>query len=332
MSEPMPPFELSRPQTVGQAVKALNALPEGRLIAGGTDLIANMRRGLVESKNLIDISAIAELHEMEFGKDGLRIGAGVTLREICNDMRIRADYPAIAQASDGVAGPGHRAAATIGGNLCQDTRCIYYNQSHWWRKSNGFCLKFKGDICHVAPTGRRCRAAFSGDLAPALIVHGTNIQIAGPGGTRRVAIAELYNEDGSDYLRLAPDEIIIAVHLPAFNPMAPVVSAYEKVRMRGAIDYPLAGVAVSCRRSNTGEAELQIAVTGTNSAPFLLKNVSPFNAGDGLDNYLADLSKLIQKQVSPQRTTTAAAHYRRLTAAAVAQRLARKLLLESSSG
>ena len=130
---------------------------------------------------------------------------------------------------------------TVGGNLCLDTRCIYYNQSEWWRRANGYCLKKRGDTCHVAPQGKRCHAAFSGDLAPALLVLGAEIDIAGPDGVRRIPLAELYVEDGRAHLALQPDEIVVAVRLPA-NPLA---STYQKVRVRGAIDYPLAGVAVA---------------------------------------------------------------------------------------
>ena len=123
-----------------------------------------------------------------------------------------------------VAGPSHRQVATLGGNICLDTRCVYYNQSHWWRKANGFCLKYQGEVCHVAPSGNRCRAAFSGDLAPALMVHDAEVEIAGPTGRRRQALAEFYQEDGAAHLLLEPGEIVVAVHLPASGR----VSDYEK--------------------------------------------------------------------------------------------------------
>src|SRR5207342_2518557 len=133
---------------------------------------------------------------------------------------------------EAIAAPGHRAIGTVGGNLCLDTRCIYYNQSEWWRSANAYCLKNRGDTCHVAPQGRRCHAAFSGDLAPALMALGAEIEIAGPAGRRGIPLADLYAEDGRAHLKLAPGELILWVQLPA----APPPSAYAKVRLRGSID------------------------------------------------------------------------------------------------
>jgi 4-hydroxybenzoyl-CoA reductase subunit beta len=333
MSELLPEFAMTRPETVDQAVVAIVARPGSRFMAGGTDLIVNMRRGLVETDHLIDLTGISELRRLGTGDGGLSIGAGVTLSEICANREIRRHYGAIAQACDGIAGPGHRSAATVGGNLCLDTRCIYYNQSHWWRKSNNFCLKYKGDICHVAPVGKRCRAAFCGDLAPALMVHGADVEIAGPNGRRRMALSDLYQEDGGNHLRLEPGEFIIAAHVPPTGGAAPVASAYAKVRIRGAIDFPLAGVAVACRKTAEGSIAVTTALTGTNSRPFLIEGFDPVEPDQDRTAAFAELEKLVQKQVSPQRTTTSASHYRRLAVSALARRLATSvtMALESTS-
>src|SRR5262249_36915280 len=146
---------------------------------------------------------------------GLHIGAGVRIATLARNPIIATRYRALAEASKSVAGPGHRAMATIGGNLCLDTRCIFYNQSRWWRRSNGFCLKRGGDVCHVAPQGQRCHAAFTGDLAPALLALGAQAEIA-DGRTRwRIPLSELYVDDGRAHLALAADELLVAVHLPA---------------------------------------------------------------------------------------------------------------------
>ena len=325
MSEALPTFKLDRPQTVDQAIAAIASQPGSRFIAGGTDLIVNMRRGLVDAGNLIDLSGISELHRLADGKSGLAIGAAVTLRELCGNEFIRNAYPAIAQASDAIAGPGHRSMATVGGNLCLDTRCIYYNQSRWWRKANDFCLKYKGDTCHVAPASKRCRAAFCGDLAPALLVHGAEIEIAGPDGCRRIPLAELYHEDGAGWLRLERHELITAIHVPPPDPASRTASAYAKVRIRGAMDFPLAGVAVACRHTCDGTFHVTAAVTGTNSRPFLVEGIEPVDPGQDRDAQLAQLEKLVQRQVSPQRTTTTASHYRRLAVSALARRLTSRL-------
>lgn len=316
----LPDFSLSRPQSAEEAVAERAAAPSAHYLAGGTDLIVNLRRGLVETDLLIDLTGIDELARLTADQAGLTIGAGVTLADLAADQTVLDDYPAIAQAATAVAGPGHRAAATTGGNLCLDTRCLYYNQSEWWRRSNDYCLKYRGDVCHVAPTGDKCRAAFSGDLAPALLVHDAEVEIAGPKGRRRLPLAELYRDDGAAHLTLAPEELLVAVYLPAGSRR----SAYEKIRVRGAIDFPLAGVAVAV--TERGEpARLKIAVTGTNSRPFLIECLDDLDAGQLGETELVRIEKAVQKQVSPVRTTMVAGHYRRLAAATLARRIAADL-------
>ena len=317
MTALLPDFDLSRPQSAEEAVAQRLAAPASRYLGGGTDLIVNMRRGLVETDLLIDLTGIAELASLSADESGFHIGAGVSLAELAAHPAVLNDYAAIVQAASAVAGPGHRAAATLGGNLCLDTRCLYYNQSEWWRRSNDYCLKYRGDVCYVAPTGDTCRAAFSGDLAPALLVHDAEVEIAGPEGRRRLPLAELYRDDGAAHLTLAPQELLVAVHLPA----DPRRSAYEKIRLRGAIDFPLAGVAVAI--TDDGRMRrLKIAVTGTNSRPFLIADLDDLDAGQLGEAELVRIEKAVQKQVSPLRTTMVAGHYRRLAAATLARRLA----------
>ena len=321
MSEAMPPFTLASPATVEEALAALHAAPDAALSAGGTDMIVRIRKRLAEPGVLVNISGIGEMDGLERTDTGVRIGAGVTLARIERSELIASGYPAIAKAAAGVAGPSHRQVATLGGNLCLDTRCVYFNQSHWWRKAHDFCLKYKGDTCHVAPNGKRCRAAFSGDLAPALMVHDAEVEIAGAGGRRRMPLQDMYREDGAAHLTLDPRELVVAVHLPQ-NGRA---SDYEKIRVRQSVDFPLAGVAVA--RDDDGQApRLLVAVTGTNSMPLMIKppGMQPGTAAD--EAFFLALDKLVQKAVSPQRTTQIAPHYRRLSAAALAVRLARKLL------
>ena len=215
----------------------------------------------------------------------------------------------------------------MGGNLCLDTRCIYYNQSEWWRRANGYCLKHRGDICHVAPQGQHCHATFSGDLAPALMILNAEVEIAGNAGRRSLPLADLYVEDGRAHLVLGDDEIVVAVHLP----LDPPPSMYTKARTRGAIDFPLAGVAVALAAEDGQVATLRVGLTGTNSRPFLLEGTDAF-IGRPLDKAaLAQLERLVQKQVQPMRTTLASAHYRRLVASALARRLAADLFSHSGA-
>ena len=218
------------------------------------------------------------------------------------------------EAARSIAAPGHRSVATLGGNLCLDTRCLYYNQSEQWRRSNGYCLKYGGDTCHVAPQGRKCRAAYSGDLAPALLVLQAEVETT----SRRMLLEELYRDDGANHLQLAPGEIVCAVRIPAPRGR----SGYAKARARGAIDFPLAGVAMALELRSGHIAQLRVALTGTNSRPFVLSGTDAFIGGkpDG-----ATLAKLVQKQAAPMRTSVTAADYRRQAAMVLARRLLDRL-------
>ena len=321
MTEVLPDFTLLRPDSIAAAIAAFEAHPDARYLAGGSDLLVNIRHGLSPAKTLIDLGAIAALKVLDEDDAGLHIGAGVSLATLADAPQLGVRAGAIREAARSIAGPTHRNVATLGGNLCLDTRCLYYNQSDWWRQSNGFCLKYRGDICHVAPRGDRCRAAFSGDLAPALILHRAEVALAGPKGSRRLPLEEFYIEDGAAPLALEAGEIVTGVHLARSNAR----STYGKIRIRGAMDFPLAGVAVACEDQN-GAHLFRLAFTGTNSCPVLARGVPVLEAGQTPDAYFAALEKLVQKTVSPQRTTTTQPHYRRLSVAAVASRLARRLL------
>ncbi|HUI95214.1 MAG TPA: 4-hydroxybenzoyl-CoA reductase subunit beta [Xanthobacteraceae bacterium] len=321
MTALMTDFSVTRPHTLADAIAARRDHAAAAFIAGGTDLVVNMRHGIRRPALLIDLSGVAELAGIETAPDGMRIGAGVTIATLASSPVIVAHYGAVAQAAAAIAGPAHRTMGTVGGNLCLDTRCVYYNQSEWWRRSNSYCLKHRGEICHVAPQGQRCHAAFTGDLAPALLALDAQVEIAGSQGRRRIPLADLYAEDGRAHLRLGADEILIAVHLPSDPPR----SAYAKVRTRGAIDYPLAGVAVALAAQGGVLTRLRIGVTGTNSRPFVVADTAPLQGKTIDDQTLQQIDRLVQKQVQPMRTTIASAHYRRLAAAALARRLVAQL-------
>jgi len=179
------PFELKRATSLAEAVAWLGADPRARLLAGGTDLIPNLRRGIESVSVLVDLGGVRGMSDIVHSNGGTVLGAGVTLARLADDASIARQYPALAEAAHAVAGPGHRSVATLGGNLCLDTRCVFYNQSQWWRAVNRYCLKRGGDVCHVAPQGQRCHAAFSGDLAAPLLVLGAEAERLSPRGRRR---------------------------------------------------------------------------------------------------------------------------------------------------
>ncbi|HEX8012081.1 MAG TPA: 4-hydroxybenzoyl-CoA reductase subunit beta [Casimicrobiaceae bacterium] len=321
--ERMPELELKRPRSLAEAAAMLAASPAARVLAGGTDLVPNLRRGLERPSVLVDLSAVRGYRDIAGDGAGLALGAGVRLATLSEDARIARDYRALAEAARAAAAPGHRNAATLGGNLCLDTRCVFYNQSAWWRAANGYCLKRGGTVCHVAPQGEHCHAAFAGDLAPALLVLGAEVEIASSGGTRRVALGELYRDDGAAHLTLARDEVLARVLLPA--PAASVASGYRKARARGAIDFPLAGVACALAMREGVLSALRVALTGTNSRPIVLSGTEALLGRPIADDALNALGKLVQKQVSPMRTTVTHSNYRRQVAAVLAQRLVREL-------
>jgi 4-hydroxybenzoyl-CoA reductase subunit beta len=321
MSALLPGFRILCPAAVDEAVAACQGRDDARYLAGGTDLIVNLRRGLGTPALLIDLTGIGELSDLRCGDGGTRVGAGVRIARLAADPAVGSRYPALREAALTVAAPGHRNLATVGGNLCLDTRCIYYNQSDWWRAANAFCLKYQGEVCHVAPEGQRCHAAFSGDLAPALIVLGAEAEIAGLAGRRRIAVADLYTEDGRAHLRLAAGELVTAIELPP----GPVRCGYAKQRIRGAFDFPLAGVAVALEVIAGRLSALRVAITGTNSRPFLLEGTTTLLGRAVGESVLAELDRLVQKQVRPMRTTLTQANYRRIAAAALARRLVASL-------
>ena len=319
----MPEFRCHRPASLDEAVKLKSGLPASRFLGGGTDLLVNLRRGLGEPSDLIDLGGIADYASIRRADGALWLGAGVTLAELARRAELAADYPALVKAVLAVAGPTHRASATLGGNLCQDTRCIFYNQSEWWRAANGYCLKRGGDVCHVAPQGKRCHAAYEGDVAPALIALGAEVEVVSAGATSRRPLASIYRDDGAAHLTLNSSELVVAAIVPA--PARGSASGYRKARARAAMDFPLAGVGVALRMEGGMLAALKVGISGTNSHPVALEGTEALLGKRVDDALLAALGKLVSKQVSPMRSTVTQSNHRRLVAVVTAQRLVREL-------
>jgi 4-hydroxybenzoyl-CoA reductase subunit beta len=331
--EALPDFELLSPTTLAEVLAARQRHPEARLLGGGTDLVVNIRRGIVAPPVLIETSRVAELRSIAADAAGLEIGAAVTLAEIARHPGIAQHYPVVAEAAASIAGPTHRNMGTLGGNLCLDTRCIYYNQSEWWRQANNHCLKTTGDVCHVAPGSRGvCFATFSGDLAPALLVLEAEIDLAGPEGRRSIPLERLYigharhdgsgEGDGKRYLALRLGELVTAVRVSATPGLR---SGYDKVRIRRSIEYPVAGVAVALRREGDRLADLRVAVTGTNPRPVLLAGTRGLAGGPLDGEVLRGLDALVRDQVMSMKTTFTPGTYRRRVAGVLARRLVQRL-------
>jgi 4-hydroxybenzoyl-CoA reductase subunit beta len=308
----LPQFRLLRPRAVGEAVADL-AKHAGniRVLAGGTDLIPSMRQKLFEPEYVLDLRGIAELRGVRPQSGGaVEIGALTTLSAIERSAYLRQHFPVLTEAATTVASPVLRNMGTIGGNICLDTRCLWYNQSLTWRKGCGFCIKKDGDLCHVAPGGTKCWAAFSGDTPPALFCLNAKIEIVGPNGARRLPMQEFYTGDGENYRKLLPSELVTRVFLPAES--ADYRGVYRKLRVRGSIDYPLAGVAVVMKRSNGHVADARIAMTAVNPAPVLAQQAGDVLIGKIVDETLAETAgDLAARTAKPLTTSALTPEYRR---------------------
>jgi len=309
----LPAFRIERPRSVEDAVRILAAHgPDAMIIAGGTDVIPNIQMGLFTPRVAVDIKSLRELAGITYSqKDGLRIGALTSLTAICESAVVRQHFPVLASAVATIAGPLQRNMGTLGGNLCLETRCRWYNQSYFWRKALGFCLKKDGDVCHVASGGKRCWAVWSGDAAPALLALNAEVEIRGPRGTRRLALTNFYPNDGMNRIALAPDELLTAVHVPARA--AGRCGTYQKLRIRNSIDYPLVGVAVALDVDVQGICrDARVAVNAVNPAPLLVNEAAGWLAGQ---KYSRELVEHVAEQAirtgKPLTTSASTPDYRR---------------------
>jgi 4-hydroxybenzoyl-CoA reductase subunit beta len=262
----LPAFTYVAPRTIEQAVRAVaDAGPDAMLVAGGTDLYPNMKRRQFEPRTLVGLRVIRELRGVAGApRDGLTIGACTTLSTIAGHAEVARAYAGLATAAGLVSSPQLRNMGTLGGNVCVDTRCNYYNQSYEWRKAIGFCMKKDGDICLVAPGSDRCWAVSSSDTAPVLWSLGARVTLVGPAGERTVPIAALYHDDGIQYLSKRPDEILTAIVLPPADGWR---STYLKLRRRGSFDFPVLGVAAAVRMDGDVVREARIVLGAVASVP-----------------------------------------------------------------
>lgn len=307
-----PPFRLLRPRTLEEALEHLAQYGrEAMIVAGGTDLVPNLRAGLYAPRALVDLKGIRELRGISFEPGaGLRLGALATMAEISESPIVCRHYPVLAQAAATVASPILRNMGTLGGNLCLDTRCLWYNQSYFWRKSCGFCLKKDGTVCHVAPAGKFCWAVWSGDSAPALLTLDAELEITSPRGSRRVPIEQFYKNDGMDRMHLERDEILTGVFVPART--AGYRGLYHKLRIRGSIDYPLAGVAVAMKVEDGICRDVRLGLTAVNPAPLLVRELSELLAGQRYSPHGVEAAaKAAIRTGKPLKTSVSTPEYRR---------------------
>jgi len=271
------------PTTVSDAVKMIgDAGADAMFVAGGTDLYPNMKRRQQTPKTVISVARLRELCEIRGDRiEGMRIGSSVSLTDICNHPVINRDYPFVAEAARLISTPILRNMGTIGGNLLLDTRCNYYNQNYEWRKGINFCMKKDGDICWVAPSSPKCWAVQSSDLAPVMVAIGAKVKLVSASGERLLDAADLYNNDGIQYLNKRPDELLTEIHLPPRNGMRAV---YKKLRRRGAFDFPVLGVAAALDVADDGTIRgAKLILGGVAPAPIEVSEAQQALVGERLD-------------------------------------------------
>ena len=279
----LPKFDYRVPREIAEAVKIMaGSGPEGQFVAGGTDLYPNMKRRQQTPRTVISVMRVPELNQITGdGKSGIRIGASVTLTDIVEHPLINRDYPVIAHAARTISTPILRNMGTIGGNLLLDTRCNYYDQNYEWRKGINFCLKKDGDVCWVAPGSSKCWAVQSSDLVPVMVAIGAKFRLASTLGERMIDAAGFYNDDGIDYLKKRPDELLVDIHLPPLNGWR---ASYQKLRRRGAFDFPVLGVAAWIQVDHTGSVkDAKLVLGGIAPSPVEVKEAGAALIGQPLD-------------------------------------------------
>lgn len=323
---PLPPFELSAPVTVQEALSLLQRYgPDAMLVAGGTDLLPNMKHGLRAPRQLVSLAGVRELGGISLDAGGLTLGAMAALDGVAAHPDVRAYARALAEAAAAVGGPHHRRMGTLGGNLCLDTRCRYYNQTHFWRSALGFCLKKDGTVCHVVAGGKKCVAAASNDTAAAAIALGGALLVAGPTGTRRVPAAEFWVADGIRNTTLAQGEIVLGLEVPRVPGRT---SAYEKLRRRAAIDFPLLSVAVRVDVASGRVTDLEIAVSALAARPRRLGKARDLAVGKApADVPLAALGELARAECNPLPNVDDDTAWRKEMVAVLVRRALRRALL-----
>lgn len=313
----LPWFKYHAPRSVAEAARILAAEgPQAMLIAGGTDLLPNMKRRQQTPAHLVSLRQVEGLKKVAAGSNGgsgpsgeMRLGAGLTLTDVVNTAAVRGKYLALWQAAAQVATPHLRNMGTLGGNLCLDTRCSYYNQNEDWRRAIDFCMKKDGETCWVATGSKRCLAVSSTDTAPALIALGARVRLVSAAGEREVALVDLYRNDGMNYLTRKPDEILTEVSLPDMDGWK---SVYWKLRRRGSFDFPVLGVAAAVRAAKDGTVEEARVVLGAvSSRPLLIKAGEMLIGKKLTDEVIAEVGEKASSAAKPMDNTDLDLYWRR---------------------
>jgi 4-hydroxybenzoyl-CoA reductase subunit beta len=296
----MDPFTVEHPSSADDVVTLLTRHGDkAKLCAGGTDVVPNLKHGLHEPDVLIHLGRVQGLRGIEERDDELVLGAMTTLHDVATHEAVRRWTPSFAQAAAHVAGPQLRRMGTLGGNLCLDTRCLYYNQTYFWREAMGFCLKKDGELCHVVTSGKKCVAAASNDTATALLALDATVEIQSADGTRDVKLAEFYVAEGRHNTILGPGELLVRVRVPKRSAAHRRVEGFAKLRHRESIDYPLLSVGVCFDVDEDDVVTRAAVVVNAIAARPKVVNTKAL-LGKTLDDALVDeLCAIAHKKVTP---------------------------------
>jgi 4-hydroxybenzoyl-CoA reductase subunit beta len=293
----LPLFEFRAPRTIAEAVRILDG--EGKnvmALAGGTDLLPNMKRRQQVPCMLMSLRQVDGLGEIKISESGSRLGACLTLADIAQEPRFRNGLSALWQAAAQVATPHIRNMATLGGNICLDTRCNYYDQSYEWRKAINFCMKKDGTQCWVALSSPKCVAVSSTDTAPALIALGARVKLVSHSGEREVLLSDLFNNDGIDYLTRRPDEILTEVLVDSRHEWK---STYWKLRRRGSFDFPVLSVAAAVKTARDGTVEdARIVIGSAASRPLIAVEAANFLVGSTLTRDTIEQTAILASRIA----------------------------------
>ncbi len=299
------------PQTLDEALELAAQMTTARFVAGGTDLLPKLKRRQLDSSALISLSRCEELKQIKRTDDGAwRIGAGVKLVELVRTPELRSSHPAIWQAAAQVASPPIRNSGTVGGNLCVDPRCFWFDQTAPWREAAGQCMKIdRSVVCRVAPSSPRCWAVSSTDLAPALGACRAQVRLVSTSGERVIPIADLYRDDGIDYLTLQRGEIIAEVLVPGNVGWS---SSFWKIRRRQSIDFALLSAAVAVYAPAGEVLEAKVGLGAVGSAPLFPDEVAAPLIGTRLeDDAIAAACDEARKLARPMETSDMPSSWRR---------------------
>jgi 4-hydroxybenzoyl-CoA reductase subunit beta len=322
----LPKFEYIEPQDVKEAVSILQNEPAAKILAGGTDLLVNMKHRVERPSVLVNIKHLSDLNDVRHNNGDIRIGALTPLKKLYTTALVMENLPGLAQAASSVGSYHHQVMGTLGGNICQQNRCKFFNQSQWWRSSRPTCYKAGGEICHVVNKKEICYSSYCGDMAAVLLVMNATILLTGPGGSRELSVQDFFSADGKAPLSLNTGEILTEIIIPAESVEG--ISIYKKFANRDSIDFPIVGTALWVSEK---KKEYRVAFTAVDRKPLRAQKVEAFLKGKTPDqNAIKEASDLAVREAKPLKTSVYTPSHKRRMMGLLFQSAANEAMRRSS--